>query len=64
MKDQKLGKVKELVDKGYKCIRYDHDKGNLKAFFKHFEEEMSDELTCSNKKEIKKIIDYINNSKE
>lgn len=64
MKEHKqLKKVQELVDKGYRCIRYDHDKSNgFKAFFKNFEEETSDELTCTDKKEIQEIIDLIDNN--
>ncbi|WP_066503362.1 hypothetical protein [Abyssisolibacter fermentans] len=63
MKDQKLNKVKELMNKGFRCIKYDH-KGvkDFKAYFKNFEEEISNELTCSDKKEIKKIKDYIDSN--
>lgn len=55
-------KVNKLYQQGFRCIKYEDDqKGQFTAFFKNFEDEKIDSLTCKDDEEIVKIKDYIDN---
>lgn len=60
MRYENINKVKELYDKGFRCIRYEEgSQGELVAYFKNFEEEAIDTLVAYDKNEISQIKDFI-----
>lgn len=55
-----LNEVIVFYDHGFKCIKYEHNSdGSLVIYLKNFENEKAHTLCCNDKKEIKKIKDYI-----
>ncbi|WP_425446597.1 hypothetical protein [Dethiothermospora halolimnae] len=55
-----INQVKDLYNKGFRCIKYEeHDNGEFKAYFKNFEEEKIDSLSCKDKKEVGEIKSFI-----
>ena len=56
-----LNKVKELYDKGFKCIKYeDGINGQLSIYLKNFEKEKVQQLNVDNMVEIQEIKNFIN----
>ena len=61
MSYENLEKVKELYQKGFKCIKYeDSSDKRLIVYFKNFENEAIDMISSQDKCEIEDIKSYIN----
>ncbi|WP_026893734.1 hypothetical protein [Clostridiisalibacter paucivorans] len=57
-----LDMVKNLYDKGFKCIKYEEDENQrLKVYFKNFETEKIDDLTLYNVQSIKDVKEFVDN---
>ncbi len=62
MEKKNMDKLKQLYENGYKCIKYeDNSDGELKAYFKNFEEEKIEELVSYDESEITQIKNYVDN---
>ncbi|MTI68750.1 MAG: hypothetical protein FH751_00650 [Firmicutes bacterium] len=57
---ENIEKLKKLYSEGFKCIRYeDGNEGELKAFFKNFEQEKIDDIISYDENEINMIKKFI-----
>lgn len=61
MDNRNLNKLKNLYDKGYKCIRYDENNDEFTAYLKNFELEKSKEIRSYSKKEFDLLKSFIDN---
>lgn len=58
--DKNLKKVRELYDKGFKCIKYeDGTNGELSIYLKNFEQEKVQQLNIGNMVEAQEIKNFI-----
>lgn len=58
--DNCLNQVKGFYENGFKCIKYEQNRDEeLVIYLKNFENETIHTIHCNEKKEIKKIRDFI-----
>ena len=62
MVEREFDRVIKLYEQGFRCIKYENvESGEFRVLFKNFKDEKIDSLVCSNKDEIIKIKQYIDN---
>lgn len=60
MEMSNFNRIKNLYDKGFRCIKYeDGEQGEFMVYLKNFDEEKIDSVKSTNQKEIQEIKNFI-----
>lgn len=60
---EKLNEIKDLYEKGYRCIKTDESSPNMTVYLKNFEVEMSKELSITNASEKNAVNEFLASQK-